>query len=851
MAQDPYTDGSPGFIAPPPEGMTFKDVGSYGLRQFGGWVREDFLAVLVGRQGARVYREMLDNSAVVGSVIFAITQALRRVEWRVNPADDTPAAAEMAEFVDSLRDDCSHTWEDFVTESLSMLGYGYSVHEMVYKRRLGPKPPEGQATSKHKDGRIGLRRLPIRGQDTILKWMFDPNGQITGVTQQPWVGAMIDLPIQKMLLFRPTSHKNNPEGRALDPQTKIPTPDGWRILDDLQIGSKIFDECGRIRYVTARAEWRDRPCYNVTFGDGSEIIADAEHLWVTQNLYERTHRKNGQPRSTAEIANSVKIKSKTAASNHSIEWAAPLDYPEQLLPLDPYFLGLWLGDGTSLSASISCHVQDAEETATLIRSCGYEAEVVQNGSQDGNGRLIRVYGDGRWNPKGPQSLLSALGIRGDKHIPAAYMRGSVDQRRALLAGLMDSDGHADNYGRCEFVNCNVALCQAVLELVRSLGCGASTSLRHRANGKDRKQDSWVVRFRPSWSPFRLSRKVARARIGRARDRHYIAAVEPVASRRTVCIEVDSPSHLFLAGESMVPTHNSILRNSYRPYYFIKRMEEQEAVLFERLSGLPVLRVPSRVLEAANAGDPIALAALTAYKRMVTNIRIDEQMGILLPSDTFPGPNGPSAAKMYDFELVSPQSGGRSGGVNADNSIKRYNLDILKSVLADFIDLGHQARGTQNLAISKTEMFYQASDGWLGSMAAVLNRHMIPRLWDLNAFDPDLMPELQPDMPQRVDLDMISNFVLRLSQAGMEFADEDADYLRDAAGFPEVTEDEEESHLIDSPGWGAKTQTTDNPDLDDGLTDSGDTTAQKAAAAFVRAAVLKRRRWKEAQPRKAS
>jgi hypothetical protein len=205
-------------------GMRFSDYGSYGLRQFGGWVREEFLPELTGRNGARVYREMLDNSATVGSMIFAVQQAMRGVRWRVEPANDSPEAEKEAEFVDSLRDDMSHTWDSFITEALSMLGYGYSIHEIVYKRRLGQKPEarsNGSAiadenpSSKFDDGRIGWRRLPIRGQDVVLKWFFDQNGQIRGVTQQPWVGTLIDIPIEKMLLFRPLMHKNNPEGRSV------------------------------------------------------------------------------------------------------------------------------------------------------------------------------------------------------------------------------------------------------------------------------------------------------------------------------------------------------------------------------------------------------------------------------------------------------------------------------------------------------------------------------------------------------------------------------------------------------------------------------------------------------------
>src|SRR5581483_3538262 len=204
-------------------GEIFFDYGSYGLRQYGGWVREEYLSDLVGLNGARTYREMLDGSAVIGAMIFAITQSMRKVAWRVQPPTDRAEAKAEAEFAESLMGDMSHTWEDFVAEALSMLGYGYAPCEIVYKRRLGrrpasrpgPRPKQELSSSEFDDGRICWRRLPLRGQDTIIKWFFDENGQVKGLTQQPWIGQLIDIPIDKLLLFRPSAHKNNPEGRSV------------------------------------------------------------------------------------------------------------------------------------------------------------------------------------------------------------------------------------------------------------------------------------------------------------------------------------------------------------------------------------------------------------------------------------------------------------------------------------------------------------------------------------------------------------------------------------------------------------------------------------------------------------
>ena len=437
--------------------MTFKELGSAGLRAFSGWVREEFLPELIGRQGAQKYREMGDNSPIIGGILYAIKSTMRKVEWRVIPngAEENkataPEAQEGADFAESCMHDMAHPWEDLVEENLSCLQYGYAPHEIVYKKRLGRDPgmdplnPKDELPeSDYDDGKVGWRRIPLRGQDTVLKWFFGPNGQIKGVTQLPWVGPMLDIPIEKMLLFRPSMHKNNPEGR------------------------------------------------------------------------------------------------------------------------------------------------------------------------------------------------------------------------------------------------------------------------------------------------------------------------------------------------------SILRSSYLAYYFVKRLQEMEAIVGERLGGVPVLTIPSYVFDNAKK-DPQAAAALQNYKKIATNVRVDEQMGLVLPSDVWTGAGGvPSSQKMFDFQLITP-TGRPMGGFDFDKTINRYSTYMMTSVMADFLSLGHQARGTQSLAISKVDMFFQAIEGYLNSLASVYNRYALPRLWKLNGLPDETRPKIEPDLAQRVDLDVLSNFVLRMSQAGMPlFPNEDLQtYILDAAGLPDV------------------------------------------------------------------
>ena len=193
----------------------FAEVGSSGLSVNAGQVTEDFLRQLQGRAGMAIYREMAENHPVIGATLASIEMLFRSVEWTVQPADsDDQAAINEAEFVASCMADMSTSWEDFVSSVLGFLVYGYSLHEIVYKRRTGFT--DDGASSKFDDGRIGWRKLPVRAQDTITEWKLDQHGGIEGAIQQdPSKGTNTLIPIEKSLLFRTTTRMNNPQGRSI------------------------------------------------------------------------------------------------------------------------------------------------------------------------------------------------------------------------------------------------------------------------------------------------------------------------------------------------------------------------------------------------------------------------------------------------------------------------------------------------------------------------------------------------------------------------------------------------------------------------------------------------------------
>lgn len=192
-----------------------KEIGRLGQKRYGGYFYEEFLKELRGTKGIQIYKEMSENDDIIGAILFSMETLIRQAEWDVQVAGNTPADQEARDFILSCMDDMSDTWSDTISEILSFLTYGWSAHEIVYKRRCG-KRRDPRLNSKFTDGLIGWQKLPIRAQDTLYEWLYDDNDNIVGITQNPPPDyGLIDIPIEKLLLFRTRSRKGNPEGRSI------------------------------------------------------------------------------------------------------------------------------------------------------------------------------------------------------------------------------------------------------------------------------------------------------------------------------------------------------------------------------------------------------------------------------------------------------------------------------------------------------------------------------------------------------------------------------------------------------------------------------------------------------------
>ena len=411
-------------------------------------------------------------------------------------------------------------------------------------------------------------------------------------------------------------------GKALALDTVLPTPTGWTTMGEVQVGDKLLAADGTATLVVGATDVMvDRPCYEVTFDDGSVLIADALHEWsTTTRASRRTAGAQAEIRTTEEIATTVRCATADSRANHAVRTAMPLALPEALLPLHPYVLGVWLGDGNSASARFT---SADPEIATRIEGLGLVAREVM--SPPGNARLyalqfppldpiaarqcevcgqeffpqtiqVRTCGrscGGKVNilsapvpsPTCPDCGLPSAGLRrcqschrdhgtvagvlrglavlNNKHIPLVYLRASESQRRALLAGLLDTDGTVNPTGSPQFTVTSRRLAEDVRELVHSLGYRTGWSSRQVRRRSDASSTAYTITFTTDDDVFALERKRLvhkdRRRVStpRLKQRFIVAAVE-VASVPVRCVEVDHADHLYLAGRSMIPTHNSTM-----------------------------------------------------------------------------------------------------------------------------------------------------------------------------------------------------------------------------------------------------------------------------------------------------
>lgn len=429
---------------------------------------------------------------------------------------------------------------------------------------------------------MGARKRLTRGERNI-QWIQShcriPEGRFVGrpvrltAAQKVWIREIYDTPTRMFIL---SMARKNAKALAMD--TPIPTPDGWKTMAAIHPGDYVFGADGRpVRVLVESEVFVGKRCYRVSFSDGSSVVASEDHVWTTRHRYRpwsgpstyaggkvrgsgaRVGRDVVGNVTTAQIADSVRVPRPDGGfeANHKISVAPALETAPIDLPIDPYVLGAWLGDGTSACAAFTCSDGGLPHLrAEIERALGCSVTVARYKDR---AATVRATGSGL------QAKLRECGLLGNKHIPDAYFDAGTAQRWALLQGLMDTDGtvHLCAGGttpRCSFTGTNEAICRGVWRLARSLGLKATI---HQSTATIAGRDcgpKWRVEFPAARSAqvFRLDRKQSRLpeALGKRSGTLTITACEEVASVPTKCIAVDSEDHLFLAGYGCVPTHNT-------------------------------------------------------------------------------------------------------------------------------------------------------------------------------------------------------------------------------------------------------------------------------------------------------
>jgi len=422
-------------------------------------------------------------------------------------------------------------------------------------------------------------------------------------------------------------------GKALSLNTSLPTPTGWTTMGDVAVGDLLIDADGKpTRVVAVTDVMHGRPCYRVKFSDGTELVADAEHQWLTET---RASRKSAQAaavgcnryknqrafasvRTTREIAQTLRCPTADRRLNHSVINAKPIQAPHADLPVPPYTLGAWLGDGTSASTQITTadpeivmrieaegfvarpsrsaryryqlvlldaakpvertcvvcgtmFVPHTSQVRTCGRSCGGRARFVSDPVPSptclecGGPSCGLVHYQKCRNAIGTlQARLRTLGVLRNKHIPPEYLRASEEQRRALLAGLLDTDGTASVGGGIQFSVTDRQLASDVAELIVSLGYRCQTATKRVKGRSEATSVAYTLNFSTDDEVFGLMRKALmhkkrRRATGTSRScSRFIVEVEPIDSVPVRCVQVDNADHMYLASRAMVPTHNSTL-----------------------------------------------------------------------------------------------------------------------------------------------------------------------------------------------------------------------------------------------------------------------------------------------------
>lgn len=476
------------------------------------------------------WQQPAQKKAQLGTIVHKALECLAQCKQRLQYGEQSGMRIEDGELGTIKFTKAKLNSNKFVSDLLNQSYEYYTTHDKINKYNFNEDyafcKDMVDACLNFNDGQFDPRKTRIVAPEKSFDLEID----------QPWAvseynGQTVKLRIKGTMDLITEASPDTLEYvdyKGLPLETKLLTPSGWTTMQEVKIGDTLYDKDGNKTVVTGKSQVKYKDCYKIIFDDTSEVECDDEHIWLLSNGKEVNIKD-------------LKLKDKIDVTKY-------VKYEEQSLPIDPYLLGVWLGDGRNKNGEICGNDSFIFEE---IKRRGYQLGDDISGK---NGRCPShtVFG--------LMTELKKLNLLNNKHIPDIYLRSSYSQRLDLIRGLMDSDGYANpKRKQGHFVNCNEILSKNFKELLLSMGQRPYLK-KLTKKGFGLTVSSYDVFFRPiNINPFLLPRKaeVIKENWGPGySNRRLIKKIIPIGKKYTQCIMVDSPSRTYLCTENMIPTHNT-------------------------------------------------------------------------------------------------------------------------------------------------------------------------------------------------------------------------------------------------------------------------------------------------------
>jgi predicted phage terminase large subunit-like protein len=434
--------------------------------------------------------------------------------------------------------------------------------------------------------------------------------------------------IKRLMIFLPPRH-----GKECAHSTPVLTIDGWKTHGELKPGDFVFHPSGNPVEILAESSddaydfFDKNDDFLVKTSSGEEIRCHANHEWTVFDRFNNKWRTLETKYIFSQSIGFGEVGKRGYHYRFKLPDISPILFDQAELPLDPYFLGVWLGDGTSTNVDFVYHPKDREPRDEIERR-GFFVTAEYTHKTTG---VVKV----SFSKQGIKNVLRDMDVFSDKNIPEIYLQSSLEQRLDLLAGIIDTDGHVErSTSRVRIATVSVKLKDSLVELLIGLGQRPYVFEQQpcvSTSGIEGRQVVYYIGFQPTID---IPTKIPRKQIDRILSGRRLVSIVSVTfepnGEKGKCIQVDSPDGLYLVGKSLVPTHNSMIISEFFPAWYLGRNPDKRVV-------------------CASYGQELA----SEFGRKVRNQLADPMYGEIFPNVGLAG----DSAAADKFDLSPPHRGG--------------------------------------------------------------------------------------------------------------------------------------------------------------------------------------------------